>query len=84
MAKIIDVSAVPAKVTIENTTEEMKKVQAFGVNFWTEIEGGGQLILTANRSVELLYYMSLESVDGLKIIIEEDATKDETSEEATN
>ena len=75
MAKIIDVSKVPSKVTIENISkEDSKKVQAFGVNFWTEIEAEGKLILTANSSVELLYYKSLESVDGLKITIGDESS----------
>lgn len=77
MGKIIDVSKVPAKVTIENVSkEESKKVQAFGVNFWTDIEAEGKLILTAQCSVELLYYLSLESVDGLKVTVETESTDD--------
>jgi hypothetical protein len=64
----IDVSVVPAKVTITNaSTTDSAKVQMYGENLQVTLNAGDVLKLQVSRSPELLYYTLLNGNDGLTV-----------------
>lgn len=63
----IDVSKVPANVTITNESEtDSKSIQMFGTNLWATIDPKSTLKLKVDSSKELLYFKQL-SVEDIKI-----------------
>jgi tRNA threonylcarbamoyladenosine modification (KEOPS) complex Pcc1 subunit len=59
----LDVSIVPAVVTITNVSTSVQKVQMCGENIQQTMSAGDVLKLKATRSAELLYYTQLASSD---------------------
>ena len=56
----IDVSGVPAKVTITNVSSRVKNVQLYKTNTTVVMQPGDILVLKFDFSSELTYFLSLE------------------------
>jgi len=59
----IDVSKVPAIVTITNTSERVKVVQLYKTNTSIKLQPSDELNLLVDNSNELIYFLSLSSVE---------------------
>lgn len=59
----IDVSGVPAKVTITNVSSRVKNVQLYKTNTTVVMQPGDILVLKVDFSSELTYFLSLESTE---------------------
>lgn len=59
----IDVSGVPAKVTITNVSSRVKNVQLYKTNTTVVMQPGDILVLKVDFSSELTYFLSLKSTE---------------------
>lgn len=66
----IDVSKVPAIVTITNESDKVTQIQFYGTNMWIKLAPKEVLKLLVKVSAELTYYLSLAR-DGLDVDYDE-------------
>lgn len=59
----IDVSEVPAKVTLTNVSSRVKNVQLFKTNTTVVLQPGDIFVLQVAHSNELTYFLSLASAE---------------------